>query len=693
MQLKKITFSLFGFIVFLTFFSCSMSNSKQKEFGIDADYFIGLQFLEKNQIDKAISKFERCRKKGSYYCARKSAENLCEIGDVQQKNKAALYLVENFRDSDSILLAAKQFFSSKEINKIIEITENLDFAKEKNEIIKIRLEAMKIRDDSRYNDEIFKWFTTCPISNIHYKFYKENITSPNFDENEQNISPKEFVLFYRIQSYLRNYEYTYKNAHIILDYFETEQIPLLEQITSDIGKSYLYGSTDFIKNAQYFKAFANSYKNTNLEYYFWFYAGRFYSKAENYISQSKNCFTNAYNCANSNDQKDDAIWYLLELSKNYKTDDFLREISELAKKWCNRSSFDSFFESLVPSFFASGNWNIFYDIYTILDGYASDEIVSQYAYIYARLCQEKLAQGSIEDINQAFLRATKSGTSNYYKILSSYRLSLSQNDFEKLVSDSSIYKTEIIDNEAEIFLKGFANFGFPQSIYENYINLYKKGISKKTSIFLANFLKDCAKNDEKYYPQSLRIASRAALYSPFTKEELKLLYPQNFKDFVDESSKKYDFNPSIMYALIRSESFFDSQIESYAGAIGLTQLMETTGKEMAGRLKISDFDLKDSKTNIEFGTYYLNHLYGRTNNSILQAFFAYNAGLSRVRRWLQGSLYEFGKKDSIPEDLFLETVPFSETREYGRKLISAVVMYDFLYNDKNFTDSIQLLLK
>lgn len=693
MQFTKSSFSLFGLIILLTFFSCSTSTSEQKEFGNDADYFIGLQYLEKNQIDKAISKFERCKKKGSYYCARKSAEELCKIGDIQQKNKAVLYLVENFRDSDSILLAIKQLFSSKEINKVIEITENLDFSKEKNEIIKIRLDAMKIRNDSRYDDEIFKWFTTCPISNIHYKFYKENISSENVEQIEQNFSPKEFALNYRIQSYLRNYEYTYKNAHIILDYFETEKLPLLEQLTSDIGKSYLYGSTDFIKNAQYFKAFANSYKNTNLEYYFWFYAGRFYSKAENYFSQTKNCFTNAYNCANSESQKDDAIWYLLELSKNYKTEDFLREISEISKKWCNCSNFDSFFESLVPTFFASGNWNIFYDIYTILDGYASDEIVSQYAYIYARLCQEKLAQGTDEDINQAFLRATRSGTSNYYKILSAYKLPLSQNDFEQIISNSSIYKNENIDKNAEIFLKGFASFGFPQNIYENYINLYKKGISKETSLYLANFLKDCAKNDEKYFPQSLRIASRAALYSSFSKNELKLLYPQDFKDFVEESSQKYNLNSSIMYALIRSESFFDSQIESYAGAIGLTQLMEATGKEMAGRLKISDFDLKDAKTNIEFGTYYLNHLYGRTDNSILQAFFAYNAGLSRVRKWLQGSLHEFGKKNSIPEDLFLETVPFSETREYGRKLISAVVMYDFLYNDINFTDSVQLLLK
>lgn len=693
MPTQKIKTSLFIIIILLNFISCSAKTPEQEEFGNDADYFIGLQYLQQNQIDKAVIKFERCKKNGSYYCARKSAEELCKIGDIQQKNKASLYLLENFYDSNSLLIAVNQLFLAKEINKVIEITENLDFTKEKDEILKIRLEAMKERIDSRYESELFDWFTLCPISDFHYKFYKENITKINFEDENAIFTPQDFVINYRIQTYLRKYDYTFANSHIIFDYFETQKIPLLAQLASDVGKSYLYGSSQFAKNAQYFKAFANTYKNTNLEYYFWFYAGRFYSKLNNYISQTKLCFENAYKTANSDSQKDDALWYLLELSKTFSSQNFISSLADICKKWKNPENFDSFFVNLAPSFFVSGSWNNFYDIYTILDGFASDEVVAQYAYIYARLCEEKLADGNDEKIKKAFTRALKSGNSTYYKILSAKKLNLSQSEFEKIIGQNAIYKNEEIDKNAEILLKGFATFGFPEFIYENYIQLYKNGISKETSLFLSDFLQKCAFDDEKYFPQSLRIASRAALYEDFSKSELELLYPRDFKNFIEESSKIYDMNPSIMYALIRSESFFDSQIVSYAGAIGLTQLMEPTGKEVAGRLKITEFDLKNAKTNIEFGTYYLNHLYERSNESILQTFFAYNAGITRVRKWLQGSLAEFSKKNSMPEDLFLETVPFSETREYGRKLISAVVMYDFLYNDVNFINSLQNLIK
>jgi soluble lytic murein transglycosylase len=59
---------------------------------------------------------------------------------------------------------------------------------------------------------------------------------------------------------------------------------------------------------------------------------------------------------------------------------------------------------------------------------------------------------------------------------------------------------------------------------------------------------------------------------------------------------------------------------------------------------------------------------------MLPAFFAYNAGISRVRTWL-------GSAKNLPDDLFLETLPFAETREYGKKLTAAACVYAWLYED------------
>ena len=148
-----------------------------------------------------------------------------------------------------------------------------------------------------------------------------------------------------------------------------------------------------------------------------------------------------------------------------------------------------------------------------------------------------------------------------------------------------------------------------------------------------------------------------------------------------------------MYALIRSESFFNADVMSSAGAIGLTQLMEFTGSDIARRFKMQDYSLTDPETNINFGTYYLSSLISRCDNSSLLGFFSYNAGITRVRRWLQSSLIEFGKKSNMPLDLFLETIPFAETREYGRKLVSATIAYDWLNDPHNFPQTVENLIE
>ena len=115
MHVSKTKVSLLCLVAALGLVSCSAKTADQKEYGADTDYFIGLQYLEEGKIEDAASKFEKCAKKGSGYCARKSAEELCKIGDIQQKNSAVLFLVNNFKDSDSLLIAARQLSSSKEI--------------------------------------------------------------------------------------------------------------------------------------------------------------------------------------------------------------------------------------------------------------------------------------------------------------------------------------------------------------------------------------------------------------------------------------------------------------------------------------------------------------------------------------------------------------------------------------------------
>lgn len=674
--------------------SCSAKTPAQEKLGADSDYFAGLTLLREGNQKEAINKFRRCVKKGTYYCARASAAKLCEFGSLQEKNEACINLLEKFNDSENLLLASKHFLESNEISKIIEYTSSIKYETENNELIRLRLEALNRRGDNRYQSEVYKWFTCRQISQEHYQFYRDYYIHPDFEVDEIDLVecfPEQFAINYRIELYKRNYTFTYTHAKKIIEWFESGTLEPNQQLASDIGKSYLYGSMQFANNGQLFRNYAQTFKGTPIEFYFWFYAGRLYDKGGIYTKLTKRSFESAIETATTPDQKDNALWYLLNSSLTTSLDTIISSIGNYASQWSNGSYFDDFFETLLSSLLVSGKWNAFYDIYTAIDGHASNEIVAQYAYIYGRLIEEGLlseeaiGRNAESAKNAAFTRALKCDSKVYYKILAANRLHLPENQFEIIMADTGYSPVAAPDPAAEKILKGCVLLGYPEMIYPLWLELYPKGVSTDTAFYIADFLNKCSNGEDDYYQQSLRIASRAAAITsrPLKKEELKLVYPQNYMNFIDTSCKKYDIKESVVLALIRSESFFDPDVESSAGAVGLTQLMELTSGDIARKLKYRDYSLEDPQTNIDFGTFYLSELIRRCDGSYLQAFFAYNAGITRVRRWLQSSLVEFGKKKDMPLDLFLETVPYEETREYGRKLISAGFMYEWLYDESN----------
>jgi soluble lytic murein transglycosylase len=147
-----------------------------------------------------------------------------------------------------------------------------------------------------------------------------------------------------------------------------------------------------------------------------------------------------------------------------------------------------------------------------------------------------------------------------------------------------------------------------------------------------------------------------------------------------------------MYGLTRSESFFDPTVSSVAGAKCLTQLMESTAGDIAKKLHYAEYDLNDPRTNIEFGCYYISGLLVKFNGSMLPALFGYNAGPGRINTWIKNAETEFSKQ-SLPMDIFLESIPYSETREYGRKVVAAGCMYAYLYQNEHITKTVGRMLR
>ena len=699
----------------LFIFSCFGCKKKADSDYYDSFYYIGLQKLAENKENEARTKFLQCTKKGSHYCARESAIMLTTFGSVQEKNKACLELVAAFDDEDSKLIAARQFYNSEEIGKVLELTSSIDYATSNNELIKIRLECLKKRTISTYLDDVFIWFVSRPLSDYHYKFYRDVYSEEllSAEGNEQEISPKDFVIMYRIDLYKRNYISVYDKSSKVLEFFEQNKLQPLPQIASDMGKGFLYGSNEFAQNANILYKNADFFSGTPVEFYFWFYAGRLFDRAGLYYKQSVSCFENAIRCAaqseNETLQKDNAIWYLLNASLNISIDSTINKLVTYSQQWSDPSYFDDFFEKLIPSMIEKGRWNSFEQLLKIVKGRATDAVTAKIAYIYGRLLQNgfsidststsKIGNSSQNAIRSAFEIALNSGDEPYYKIMAAYQLGLRGPELDEVFAkyQGQINNASVsMDTAAENFLKGFVTYGFPQKIFPNWQSLNQNRLSTETSMYLSDFLYRCSGANDSYKVQSIRIAAGAGKNSErkLTKDELKLIYPQNFASFIEKYAQKYDIDDFVIYALVRTESFFAPEVISNAGAIGLTQLMEFTAGDIARKLKVQNYSLTDAETNIEFGTFYLSELIKRCDGSYLQALLSYNAGITRVRRWLASSMLEFGKKQDMSNDLFLETVPYEETRNYGKKLVSATVMYEYLYSDYNdFSKTVEKFLK
>lgn len=656
----------------------------QKLFKSDTDYFLGLRALKEGKISQAERLFRRCAKNGSSYCAKKSYEQLAKLGNVQERQKTCEAIVKKYNDDDSKLLAAKEYEASDEYAKIINLTSKIDVDSANNSLIFLRLKSL-IKKNVSFIDEMYQWFLNRTISAEHYKFYTNYIKNTEF-VSQQLSEEKLKLIEFRIEVYRKNYKVAYeKMFELDNSYFKNRFV------VSDAGKSCLYGNSDYIKNAQFFDKISNGTSDNAVLFYSNFYAGRMYDKAVDYYSLSTLRFKSAMNHAVTDENYDNALWYLLNAGLKKSSDTAIDMIKKYCPSWHNPEYFDDFFEILSPILISERKWNEFYDIYKSIDGYASDAITAKYAYIYGRLLEEKFATPVIGDTHQsectaAFTRALSSGSDVYYRVMALNKLGYGGETEEEVLCQSEMYSEFEVSEDAEKLLLGYAVFGFPEMIFSEWNNIVSSGvkISFDTAIKLATFLNVCGKDKNEYYPQSLRIAAKAFSKTdvPVTKESLKLLYPRNYSSFVKKYCEEYEISEEIMYALIRTESFFDADIKSSAGAIGLTQLMIPTASDIARKLRVKEYSLENPEQNIQFGTYYISELIHRLDGNVLAAFFSYNAGITRVRRWLKTSKIEFNNTQSLPIDLFLETVPYEETRGYGRKLIGAASLYGWLYYDK-----------
>jgi soluble lytic murein transglycosylase len=165
-------------------------------------------------------------------------------------------------------------------------------------------------------------------------------------------------------------------------------------------------------------------------------------------------------------------------------------------------------------------------------------------------------------------------------------------------------------------------------------------------------------------------------------DDLTLRFPVNYLNQVQSNAYRQNLDPAVVFGLIRQESMLDKNAQSAVGAQGLMQIMPKTGQQIARSLGESwqaENSLFNPDVNIKYGAFYYRQLLNRFNGHFALATAAYNAGPNRVSKWLP-----YNKP--VPADIWIETIPFKETRKY----VTSVLSYSIIYQQRIQSNALKI---
>jgi soluble lytic murein transglycosylase len=158
--------------------------------------------------------------------------------------------------------------------------------------------------------------------------------------------------------------------------------------------------------------------------------------------------------------------------------------------------------------------------------------------------------------------------------------------------------------------------------------------------------------------------------------DYSLLYPQPYETSVVAAATTAQLPVSLVYSVIRQESLYRPDVVSSAGAHGLMQLELSTAKPTAKALKLPVprlADLSDPQVNSTLGAAHLHMLLDKVDGQLPLALAAYNAGINAASRWLPAA--------SVAPDVWVENIPYNETRNYVQRILWHTVVYGWLRSE------------
>ena len=268
---------------------------------------------------------------------------------------------------------------------------------------------------------------------------------------------------------------------------------------------------------------------------------------------------------------------------------------------------------------------------------------------------KKLNVGYIENSSGRSVRTDYSGYSSVFK--------------KELAADPSL---DLTFKRLKVFLN-LKLFSLSNIEIERFYAIMR---NKKNAAFFAYML---YKNG--YYAAAINLASNLIYNYRYkslllNRRFLKILYPRPYYSYVGKYSSRYGIPVNLIYGVMRQESRYNPVCYSSANAIGLMQIIPSTGYYIARQTGCYNFNpsmLYRKNINISFGSYYLKTLLNLFHYKKYLAIASYNAGPGAVAYWRNGLM----KNYEMP--LFIELIPFNQTRNYVKKVLANYYVYNSLY--------------
>ena len=675
-------------ILCMTLNACAQPTELEIKYGLDAYYFEGLQLVNEGKSDIAATTFQKSTNSKNKIISELATERMIASLPEDKRVSTAENLYRRKRNDFTLGLLLQELFAKENYRRILALTSTLDYEKSDDKLIFYKCAALLKSKDPSFPGIFNKWAIVKPFSSYHQEIFA---MVQEEDDNEFAFS-SDLVRFSNAAS-LVDWSTSFSYVYRVLADKKNRQPHIMQYA----GKTLLNGSSKYEYNASILEN--ASPVQDGAQFYADFYTARMLEKVENQKELAASKYQSAIKKVVDEKQFDLGLWYYLNLLMEISPQRAALTVDKYKEQWYNPSYFDDFFDALSVKLLAEKSWETYYKTAKMIDGYASDEVSAKFAYVSARLIESELFTPQLVSKEQEcqilYSRALHSGTDLYYKLLAAKKLGMSQGDIEAEFSEMYKKPAEgefVANKEIERLIEGYIDFDLVDEVFPVAFEKIDE-ISLDCATKAASYLQSKGIDDERFSHLSLRIAAKKYRKSeaPLNEEIQKLCFPRYFPDVIEANAAEKHLDEYLLYALIRTESYFDANAESWAGAIGLSQLMPATAAELARRAHLETYDLKDAGTNVDFGSSYLAELIRSLNGNTVLAACAYNGGIGRIRN-MKKTNAEILAMENIPTDLFVELIPINETRNYGQKVSSGAAMYAYLYYGKNPLDVISDLI-